>query len=138
MYWNVLAAGFYTSITWFAAGGILYMNPWSKKISDSAKNNPAVRIWKSQDSMMWQMYLLGVLVPSMIFSTVFYYVSQALPSNTMIKGIYFGALLIGTWILPRFIHMKLLSAYPNKLLAMDLINGAIASLVIGLTLAYTI
>ena len=56
----------------------------------------------------------------------------------MAKGIVFAFILIALKIFPRFFDMWIQSTYPNKLLAVEFVNGTIGSFVIGLVFAYVI
>jgi len=54
------------------------------------------------------------------------------------KALLFGLILVAVKIFPRFADMYMQTAYPNKLLAVEFINGTICSFVIALILALTI
>ena len=77
-YLNVIWAGIVTSIVWFIAGAVLYMNPGAKKISSSASKSPAVRKWKTQGQMLYTVFLAGCLVPSLFFAFIIVIVPVAL------------------------------------------------------------
>ncbi|MBI5881450.1 DUF1761 family protein [archaeon] len=133
MIWNILLAGFLASITWFIIGGVLYMNPFVAKMYKSEKSS-AVRKMGGKGYMI-KMYLFGCLVPSILFAFVFYFVRPSLPGGVLMNTLLFGLLLVAVKIVPRFIDMSLLSTYPRKLLAVDVVNGSIASFVIASVLA---
>jgi len=112
--------GFLLSIAWFIAGGILYMNPPVANIYRKYEDHPGMKKWDNPIKYLVTMYLLGVLIPCMIFSFVFYFLSP-------IGILPFGLILVGVRIIPRLIDMWIQTSYPNKILAIELINGTILS-----------
>ncbi|MBU1167047.1 hypothetical protein KKC60_01405 [Patescibacteria group bacterium] len=119
---HTLLAGFIVSIAWFIAGGILYMNPVVKKIYSKFENNPGMKKWGDQKKYLLSMYFVGALIPSLIFSFVYTLISP-------ISILYFGLILVGVRIMPRFFDMWIQSSYPNKLLFVEIINGSILSFI---------
>ena len=115
-----LLAGFIVSIAWFIAGGILYMNPLVAKIYKQFENHPGMKKWDSQKKYLIYMYLIGALIPSIIFSFIYEFISP-------ISVLHFGLILIGIRIVPRFIDMWIQSSYPTKILFVEIINGTILS-----------
>ncbi len=93
MNWIFLLTGFVVSIVWFVAAGLLYMNPFSKKISDQFKDHPGIRKWNNLKEMMLKMYFFGVLIPSMIFTSVFIYILKIFDFRTENQGF---------WYIPKF------------------------------------
>jgi len=135
---RIILAGFIASIVWFAAATILYMNPYSKKIADTLKNHPGVKKWANQKEMLLPMYLWGVLVPSIIFAVIFWWLNPVFPSSILAKTILFGLILVGIKIYPRLTDTALMTSYPKQLLIMDFINGTISSFVIAAAFAFLI
>jgi len=54
------------------------------------------------------------------------------------KSLVFGLILIAVKIFPRFFDMRIQTTYPNRLLAVEFVNGTIGSFVIGVVFAYVI
>ena len=133
MVWKIFLAGLVASIAWFIIGGVLYMNPVVAKIFKSEKSS-AVRKMGGKGYMV-SMYIMGCLLPSLLFAFVFYFVRPALPGALLMDTVLFGLILVTVRVVPRMIDMGLLTTYPRKLLAVDVVNGSIASFVIALVLA---
>jgi len=115
---HTLLAGVIVSIAWFIAGGILYMNPLVAGIYKKFEDHPAMKKWDNQKKYLLYMYLIGALIPSILFSFVYEFISP-------IGIIPFGLILVGVKIIPRFFDMWIQSSYPNKLLAVEIVNGTI-------------
>ena len=136
--WQTILAGFLASLAWFILGGALYMNPLVDKIYKSYKESPALKKWASLKKYIINMYLLGILIPSLIFAFVYAFINPIFPENLVLKILYFGLIMIGVRIMTRFFDMWLQTSYPNKLLVIEIINGIIGSFVIALILALII
>lgn len=126
---QVIIAGFVASLAWFILGGGLYMNPWVAKLYKNHEGSPGLKVWKNQPKYLVTMYLLGILLPTMILAVVFYYLQPALSDSMAMQTLELGLILIGVRMLPRLIDMWLQSTYPNKLLAVEIVNGSILSFV---------
>jgi len=134
---QTILGGFIASIVWFIVGGALYMNPFIAKIYKGAENSPALKKWPSVPKYISLQYV-GILVQCLLWAFVFALVKPVLPEEVLIKGLVFGLILVVVKIFPRFYDMWIQSTYPNRLLAIEFVNGIIGSFVIGLTLAYFI
>jgi len=134
---NILLGGFYASIVWFIVGSLLYMNPLVARAYKSEEKSPALKKWKSVRKYILLQYA-GVLAQCSLWAFVFALVKPVLPDGTLTKGTIFGLILLATKIFPRFFDMWIQTTYPDKLLAVEFVNGTIGSLVIGIVLAYTV
>jgi len=134
---QIILGGFVASIVWFVFGGALYMNPFVAKIYKDAENSPALKKWPSVQKYISLQYV-GILVQCLLWAFVFALVKLALPEGILTKGIVFGFILVAVKIFPRFFDMWIQSTYPNKLLAVEFVNGTIGSFVIGVVFAYVI
>ena len=105
------------------------MNPWVAKLYKNHEGSPGLKVWKNQPKYLVTMYLLGILLPTMILAVVFYYLQPALSDSMAMQTLELGLILIGVRMLPRLIDMWLQSTYPNKLLAVEIVNGSILSFV---------
>jgi hypothetical protein len=117
---HTLLAGFILSIAWFIAGGILYMNPPVANIYRKFEDHPGMKKWESQKKYLVTMYLLGALIPCLIFAFVYEFLSP-------IGMLPFALILVGVRIIPRLIDMWIQTSYPNKILAIELVNGILLS-----------
>jgi len=134
---QTILGGFVASIVWFIVGGALYMNPFVAKIYKGAENSPALKKWPSVPKYIGLQYV-GILAQCLLFAFVFALTKPALPEGILIKGIVFGLILVAVKIFPRFFDMWIQSTYPNKLLAVEFVNGTIGSFVIGMVFALII
>lgn len=105
------------------------MNPIVAKIYKKYESHPGVKRWKTEKQYLATMYLLAVLIPAMITTFVFYYLAP-------LGILQFGFLLAGIRMLPRFADMFMQTSYPNKLLAVELINGTLLSFLAAGVLNY--
>jgi hypothetical protein len=133
-----MLAGFSASIVWFIVGGILYMNPIVSKIYKHLENSPGFKKWSDVRKYLVSMYVFGILIQCMLFAFVYAFISYILPGSLLLNTIFFGLILVAVKIFPRLIDMWVQSTYPNKLLAVEFINGTIGSFVIAFILALII
>jgi len=117
---STLLAGFIVSIAWFIAGGMLYMNPLVANIYKKFEDHPGMKKWDSQKKYLACMYLLGALIPCLIFSFIY-------ESLGPIGIVHFGLIFLGIGIIPRFVDMWMQSSYPTKILGIEIVNGTILS-----------
>ena len=134
---QLLSGGVLAAVIWFLAGGVLYMNPLVAGFYREAADHPGVRRWASVPK-----YLLlqfgAILVQAVLWAFVYGLIRSALPQGVWAAGLTFGGILTVTKILPRLFNMAIQTTYPGKLLAVELVNGTIGSLVIGIVLAWAI
>ncbi len=134
---QTILGGFIASIVWFIVGGALYMNPFVAKIFKNAEDSPALKKWPSVPKYIGLQYI-GILAQCLLWAFVFALLKFALPEELLTKGLVFGLILVAVKIFPRFFDMWIQSTYPNKLLAVEFINGTIGSFIIGVVFAYVI
>lgn len=125
------------SIVWFIVGSVLYLNPFVAKIYKNAEGSPALKRWPSIPKYIALQYA-GILVQCLLWAFVFALIKSVLPGGVLMKGLVFGLILIVVKIFPRFFDMWIQSTYPNKLLAVEFVNGTIGSIVIGAVFSYII
>lgn len=135
---QVVWGGFVASIVWFIVGGALYMNPVIAGIYKKYEDLPVMKRWPDVAKYLGTMYLGGCLVQCLLAAFVFALVKSALPGGMFLQGIIFGLALIAIKIFTRFFDMWIQTTYPNKLLAIEFVNGSIGSMVIALVFAYMI
>jgi len=134
---QTILGGFVASISWFIVGGALYMNPFVAKIYKGAENSPALKKWPSIPKYLGLTYV-GVFAQCLLWAFVFALIKPVLPDGVLMKSLIFGFILIAVKIFPRFFDMWIQSTYPNKLLAVEFVNGTIGSFVIGMVFALVI
>jgi len=132
---QTLLGGFVASVVWFIVGGALYMNPFVAGIYKKAEDSPALRKWPSVRRYISLQYI-GILAQCLLWAFVYASIKPALPERFLIRGILFGLILVVIKIFPRLFDMWIQSTYPNKLLAVEFVNGTIGSFVIGIVFAY--
>ncbi len=134
---QTILGGFVASVVWFIVGGALYMNPFVAKIYKDAESSPALKKWPSVPKYISLQYV-GILAQCLLWAFVFALIKPVLPGGLLMRGFVFGLILIVVKIFPRFYDMWIQSTYPNKLLAVEFINGTIGSFIIGVVFAYVI
>lgn len=134
---QIVLGCFVASIAWFIVGGVLYMNPFVAKIYKNAEDSPALKKWPSIPKYVGLQYA-GILAQCLLWAFVFALIKPILPEGLLIKGFVFGLILVAVKIFPRFFDMWIQSTYPNKLLAVEFVNGTIGSFIIGVVFAYII
>ena len=135
---QAVLGGVVASIVWFIVGGALYMNPFVAKIFKDAENSPALKKWPNVPKYLGLQFIGGALAQCLLWAFVFALVKPALPEGTWLKGVAFGLIVVAVKIYPRFFDMWIQSTYPNRLLAVELVNGTIGSFIIGVIFAYVI
>jgi len=134
---KLLLAGLAASLVWFVIGGGLYMNPWIAKIYKDAKSSPGFKKWESIPQYLGAMFLV-MLIPNILWALVYSFIKPVLPQDLIAAASIFALILIAIKIIPRLFDMWIQSTYPNRLLLIELVNGSIGSLVIGIVFAYLI
>jgi hypothetical protein len=132
-----IIGGITASIVWFMAGGALYMNPVVAKIYKEVEVSPALKKWSNIPKYLLLQYV-GILAQCLLWAWVFTLIKPALSDEIFGRGLMFGFILVFIKIFPRFFDMWIQSTYPNKLLAIEFINGTIGSFIIAMVFAYII
>lgn len=135
---QTILGGFLASIAWFIIGGIFYMNPIVAKIYKKFENSPGFKKWKDTKKYLVNMYVFGILIQCLLFAFVYAFIKPILPGALALNTIFFGLILVAVKIVPRLFDMWLQSTYPNKLLAIEFVNGVIGSFAIAFILALII
>lgn len=136
--WQVLLATGIASIVWFILGGALYMNPVIRGIYSRFDTSPLMKQWPSVPQYLGVMFLGACLAQCFLAALAFALIKPALPDSIVGAVAVFGFVLIGIKIFTRFFDMWIQTNYPNKLLAIEFVNGSIGSLVIATVFALTI
>jgi hypothetical protein len=126
-------AGF---IVWAVLGGLLYMNPLIADYFARFVGSPGLQLWRD-DTVKYLIYIhIGGLVQVLMYAVVFAVVKDALPMKKLLRGLTFAIIMIVMMVLPRFFIMWIQTTYPEPLLVIDLINGIIMSIGLGLVFAF--
>lgn len=133
----VILGGFTASVALFIVGGALYTNPLVGKIYKESEGSPGLKAWPSVQKYLLLQYL-GGLAMCILWAFVFYYVRSALPDQPLTAGLLFGLILTVTRVFPRFFDIWIQTTYPNRLLGVEIVNGTILSLIIGVVFAYIV
>ena len=134
---RAVTGGIVASIAWFVAGGALYMNPVAAKIYKDAEASPALKKWPSVPKYVGFQFA-GIVAQCLLWAFVFAFVKASLPGALMMKTLAFGLILTAVKIFPRFYDMWIQTTYPNILLGVEFVNGAIGSFIIAGVYAYMI
>ena len=137
-FWQIIWATGIASIVWFILGGVLYMNPLVRGIYDQFDSSPVMKQWPGVPQYLGAMFLGACLAQCFLVALAFALVKSALPDSILGTVVVFGFILIGIKIFTRFFDMWIQTTYPNKLLAIQFVNGSIGSLVIATIFALTL
>ena len=133
-----IIAGLTATIVWFVIGAVVYMNPFIAKIYKKYEDDPSVKNRKNVKIFIINTLVFSVLIQCFLFAFVYLYIEPILPGTIILNTIYFGLILIIVKIIPRLFDMYVQSKYPNTLLIIELVNGAIGSFVIAFVFAFII
>lgn len=124
-----------THIIHFVLFVLMYMNPVVIKIYISFDQHPSMKRWDAPGKLYVNMFFLSfieiVLIGIVYISTV-----QALPNDFWMKGLVFGLIVAGVRVYSKFYSMYIQTSYPSKLLAIEVVNGTIGCIIIGLGFSY--
>jgi len=117
-----------TTIVWFLAGAVLYMNPVVANVYKRYKDHPSMKKWPTQAKYLAGTFLVAGFIPILLINIMFVYIAP-------ISFFAFGLILFGVRIIPRFCDAWMQTSYPNTILLIELINGFILSFVIAFMLS---
>lgn len=124
-----------THLIHFIAISALYLNPLVARIYKAYEKYPGIKNWGSQGKYVINMFMFTFLEICFI-SVVFICTIQAMPVNIWLHGMVFGIIISAIRIYPRFVSMYMQTKYPAKLLFIEILNGTIGSLIIGISFSY--
>jgi hypothetical protein len=118
----------------FALIGILYGNPLIDGIyREAGERSPAMKKWSSRGRYLVTQFL-GTQVEVFILAFAFLWLRASVGVAGWTGALLLGVLLAAIRVYPRFWNMWIQSAYPNKLLAIEAVNGTLGTLAIVLFL----
>jgi hypothetical protein len=126
--WGALAG-----IVHFVVIAFLYANPITDHFSRGLEQAASVKQWRSKPRYFVTQFL-GTQVEVYILTTAVLWLRPLLPLAGFGGAFALGGLLAATRVYPRFWNMWIQTTYPNRLLAIEVINGTIGTLAIVLFL----
>ena len=130
---NVLLWGALAGVVHFVVIAALYANPITDRLSRDLEKGPAVRQWPSQPRYFLTQFL-GTQVEVYILTTGFLWLRPLIGMPGYAGAVALGCLLAATRVYPRFWNMWIQTTYPNRLLAIEVVNGTLGTLAIAVFL----
>lgn len=134
-----LFGGFVASIAWFIIKSVMFKDKSVKKMQKDVGISSIPNSLKKIITEMGPQYL-ATLVQFIIWALVFVIalLLPVLPRGFFNKGIFFGIIMAIVNLGPVYLKLWLESAYPNKLLAINIIKGTIGNIAMAFILVYFI
>lgn len=127
---SALLFGSVAGLIHFVLVGLLYGNPLvDRYYREATGTEPGVRIHPSKPRYFLKMFL-GTQVEIYILALGFFWLRPLLPLDGLTGSVVLGVLFAGIRVYPRFFNMWIQSTYPGRLLAIELINGILSTLII--------
>ena len=135
---QVIWIGALVGLVHFVILGMLYGNPVVGKMYQQAQaTEPSVKKWPKQGKYLLTQFL-GTQGEVFIITFGFIWLKPLLGMENLTGAICLGLLFSAIRIYPRFWNMWIQSNYPNKLLAVEFVNGFIGTIVMALTLNFLV
>lgn len=128
---NIVYKTILATVAWFLVGGIIYMNPFVSRIYKKYEKHPSMKEFSSRKRYLSGVFFVAGLVPVFFITISYEYIKP-------ISFVNLALIISAIRIIPRMCDMWMQTSYPNKLLAIELVNGIILSFVISyiITLTY--
>lgn len=126
---------FTVSVTTFLFTAIYFGNPWVNRIYQKSTKTGMLKTWKNQGGFYISHYLI-ILLQVLLFAWIFSAVTIHMATEWLNAGLYFGLFLFLIRTLPKSFDIFMTVNYPVKLLAIELVNGIVVSLIMGLGISY--
>jgi hypothetical protein len=124
--WGALAG-----VVHFVFIALAYGNPLVDRLSAGLEaSSPAVKQWPSKPRY-FATQLLGTQVEVYTLTTGFVWLRPLLGIDGYAGGLLLGLLFAALRVYPRFWNMWIQTTYPNRLLAIEVVNGTLGTLVIA-------
>jgi len=118
----------------FLVVGALYGNRLVDGVYAAAMaGEPGVRKWPSKPRYMITQFL-GTQVEVYLLSLAFVWLRPMVAVEGLGGALLLGLILAGIRVYPRFWNMWIQSTYPNRLLAIELVNGTLSTFVVVIAL----
>ncbi|MCB9653086.1 MAG: hypothetical protein H6729_02995 [Deltaproteobacteria bacterium] len=137
---NVLSStllwGTVAGVIHFVVVGALYGNPFVDRLYRRAtESEPGVRRWASRRRYMLAMFA-GTQVEVYFLALAYFWLRPAVADASLAGTLSLGTLLAAVRVYPRFWNMWIQSTYPRRLLAVEVVNGTVGTVVIVLVLHF--
>jgi len=131
---DVLLWGAVAGIIHFVFLGIAYGNPLVDAMyTAAAAADPAVRAWPSRARYLVTQFL-GTQVEVYLLSIGFVWLRPLLDVDGLSGTLLLAALFAGLRVYSRFWNMWIQTTYPRRLLAVEVVNGVLGTLLVVLML----
>jgi hypothetical protein len=130
---SILLWGACAGLVHFVVIAFLYANPITDRLSRGLEQGAAVKQWPSKPRYFVTQFL-GTQVEVYILTAGFLWLRPLVSLPSYVGALCVGSLLAATRVYPRFWNMWIQTNYPNRLLAIEVVNGTIGTLVIALFL----
>jgi len=121
--------GAITIIIGMAAGNLLYLNPWCRRLFNSYHGHPSmksVEAFGGEKKWVMLMTASGIYI-GFLQVAFFCMMIPLLPQTWLLRGIVFGLLIWGLRSVPEAFNQWLLFTYPNPLILVQLVNTFIGT-----------
>jgi hypothetical protein len=125
----ILLWGALAGLVHFVVIAILYANPIVDRLSRGLERGPAVKQWPSKPKY-FLIQFLGTQVEVYLLTSAFLWLRPLIGVAGYGGALLLGALLAAIRVYPRFWNMWIQTTYPNRLLAIEVINGTLGTLTI--------
>jgi hypothetical protein len=131
---TVLIWGAAAGIVHFVLIGLLYGNPLVDRLYTRAVDeSPALKRWSSKPRYLLAQFL-GTQIEVYALTLAFLWLRVHVDAPGIAGAFLLGGLLAVIRVYPRFWNMWIQTTYPNRLLAVEVVNGSIGTLAIALFL----
>ena len=131
---STLLWGAVAGVIHFVLVGVLYGNPFVGRFyREAAGKEPGVKVHPSKPKYFATMFL-GTQVEIFIMAFGFFWLRPLVSFEGLLGSTLLGLLFAGIRIYPRFFNMWIQSTYPNRLLAIEFVNGILSTMIIVTTL----
>jgi hypothetical protein len=128
---TVLEWGAVAGVVHFVFIALAYGNPIVDRISAKAEaDSPAVRQWPSKPRYFASQFL-GTQVEVYVLTLAFVWLRPRVSTGGYVGALLLGSMLAATRVYPRFWNMWVQTTYPRRLLAVEVVNGTLGTLVIS-------
>jgi len=132
---DIILWGLVVGIAHFVVVGALYQNPAVAKMYNACQGEPGVKSWASKKAYVSWMFA-GTQVEVFILTGAYLFLRDFFPEQSGTSTAWIlGGLFAAIRVYPRFWTMWIQTSYPNRLLAIEFVNGTIGTFVIVLCLS---
>lgn len=127
---TVLLWGAVAGVVHFVFIALAYGNPIVDRISARAEaESPAVRQWASKPTYFVTQFL-GTQIEVYILTIAFLWLRPLVDVHGYGGALLLGAMFAAIRVYPRFWNMWVQTTYPRRLLAVEVVNGTLGTLVV--------